>query len=73
MSGVGNGYGAAMSIKAKLARKAVKTTARHTAHGTASKLKRSPARAATLLGLGAVIGGFTGWLIGRGVAPSASS
>lgn len=59
-----------MSIKAKLARKAVKTTAKHTAHGTASKLKRNPARAATLLGLGAAIGGFTGWLIGRTASPA---
>ncbi len=59
-----------MSIKAKLARKAVKTTAKHTAHGTASKLKRNPARAVTLLGLGAAIGGFTAWLIGRTTSPA---
>ena len=32
-------------IKTILARKAVKSTARHTAHGTASKLKRDPLRA----------------------------
>jgi len=61
-----------MSIKAKLARKAVKSTAKHTAHGTASKLKRNPARAATLLGLGAAVGGFTGWLIGRSASPAPS-
>lgn len=52
-------------IKKSLARKAVKSTARHTAHGTASKLRREPARAATLLGLGALAGGFTGWLVAR--------
>jgi membrane protein YqaA with SNARE-associated domain len=62
-----------MSIKAKLARKAVKTTARHTAHGTASKLKREPVRVTTLLGLGAAIGGLTGWLIGRSATPAPSS
>jgi hypothetical protein len=61
-----------MSIKAKLARKAVKTTAKHTAHGTASKLRRDPTRAATLLGLGAAIGAFTGWLIGRNASPAPS-
>ena len=55
------------SIKTKLARKAVKTTARHTAHGTASKLRGSPLRTGTLL----AVGGFTGFLVGRlsGQAP----
>jgi membrane protein YqaA with SNARE-associated domain len=52
-------------IKKSLARKAVKSTAKHTAHGTASKLRRDPLRATTLLGLGAVAGGFAGWLLGR--------
>jgi membrane protein YqaA with SNARE-associated domain len=61
-----------MSIKAKVARKAIESTAKHTAHGTASKLRRNPARAATLLGLGAAIGGFTGWLIGRSASPAPS-
>jgi hypothetical protein len=61
-----------MSIKAKLARKAVRSTAKHTAHGTASKFRRNPARAVTLLGLGAAIGGFTGWLIGRTASPGPS-
>lgn len=59
-----------MSIKAKLARKAVKTTAKHTARGTASKLKRNPVRAATLLGLGAAIGAVAGWLLGRTASPA---
>jgi len=36
------------AIKKTLARKAVKSTAKHTAHGTASKLKRNPVRATTL-------------------------
>jgi len=53
------------SIKKPLARKAVKSTAKHTAHGTVSKLKREPARAATLLGIGAVIGGLIGWTFAR--------
>jgi hypothetical protein len=53
------------SIKKALARKAVKSTAKHTAHGTASKLKREPLRAATLLGLGGLLGGVTAWLVAR--------
>lgn len=54
-----------MSIKQQLARKAVKTTAKHTAHGTASKLKRDPARTGTLLLLGCVLGLFAGWVAGK--------
>jgi hypothetical protein len=54
-----------MSVKTKLARKAVKTTAKHTAHGAFSKLERKPLRTVTLLTIGAAIGGFVGWLIGR--------
>ena len=40
---------------AALARKAVKTTAKHSARGTASKLKRDPVRAVTLLGVGGLV------------------
>jgi hypothetical protein len=54
-----------MALKTMLARKAVKTTAKHTARGTASKIKRDPMRATTLLGLGALIGAAAIWLIGR--------
>lgn len=54
-----------MAIKQKLARKAVKTTAKHSAHGAASKLKREPTRAATLLGAGLLIGGLVGWAVAR--------
>lgn len=54
-----------MSIKQKVARKAVKKTAKHTAHGTASKLRRTPVRSTTLLGLGAAVGLLAGWLLGR--------
>jgi hypothetical protein len=39
-------------IKSTLARKAVK----HTAHGTASKLKREPLRTTTLLAVGCAAG-----------------
>ncbi|MDX6604524.1 MAG: hypothetical protein QOF23_1033 [Solirubrobacterales bacterium] len=53
-------------IKKKLARRAVRSTAKHTVHGTASKLKRDPIRAAALLGIGAIIGAFGAWLLGRG-------
>jgi len=54
-----------MSVKTKLARQAVKTTAKHTAHGTLSKFERKPFRSITLLAAGAAIGGLVGWLIGR--------
>ena len=54
-----------MSVKTKLARKAVKTTAKHTAHGTFSKVERKPFRSLTLLAVGAGIGALVGWLIGR--------
>jgi len=53
------------AIKKTLARKAVKSTAKHTAHGTASKLKRNPVRATTLLGIGCLVGGIAGWLLTR--------
>ena len=57
------------SIKGKLARKAVKSTARRSAHGTASKLKREPIRAGTLFGVGCVVGIVADRLIGRRPAP----
>ncbi len=44
------------AIKNTLARKAVRATAKHSAHGTASRLRRDPVRAMTLLGLGGAIG-----------------
>jgi hypothetical protein len=54
-----------MALKSMLARKAVKTTAKHTARGTAAKLKRDPMRTGTLLGLGALIGAAAVWLLGH--------
>jgi hypothetical protein len=54
-----------MALKSTLARKAVKTTAKHSAHGAASKLKRDPVRTTTLLALGALLGGGAVWLGGR--------
>lgn len=51
-----------MALKNKIARKAVKTTAKHTAHGTASKLKRDPLRTTTLLALGGAVGLILGKL-----------
>jgi hypothetical protein len=53
-------------LKRALARKVVKSTARHTVHGTASKLSREPIRAAALLTVGGVAGGLAGWRLGRG-------
>lgn len=52
-------------VKGLLARKAVKSTARHTARGAASKAKRSPFRSLTLLGIGGAVGAAAGWLAGR--------
>jgi hypothetical protein len=53
------------SLKSTVVRKAAKTGAKHTAHGTASKLKRSPMRAGTLLAVGGGIGAVTGWAAAR--------
>jgi hypothetical protein len=64
------------SIKKAIARKAVKSTAKHTAHGTAAKLKRSPIRAALLVGVGCAAGIIAGWTLGRsasGHSPAAAS
>lgn len=60
------------SIKKTLARKAVKSTAKHTARGTASKLKRDPVRTTTLLGVGAAAGAVAGWALGRTATSGAS-
>lgn len=60
------------SIKKAIARKAVRSTAKHTAYGTASKLKRTPVRAVTLLGLGAVAGIVAGWVLGRTATSTAT-
>jgi hypothetical protein len=58
------------SIKKALARKAVKSTAKHTAHGTVAKLQREPLRATTLLAFGSLLGGLAGWLIAKSnIAP----
>jgi hypothetical protein len=57
-----------MSAKNTLARKAAKAAAKHTAHGTAAKLKRDPMRTATLLGLGGALGAVAGWMAGRNTA-----
>lgn len=57
------------SLKNKVARKAAKVGVKHTAHGTASKLKRSPMRATTLL----AVGGVLGFLAGRLATPSPSA
>jgi hypothetical protein len=58
------------SIKKAVARKAVKSTAKHTAHGSLSKLRRDPVRATSLLALGALLGALAGWMLGRSGASS---
>lgn len=60
------------AIKKSLTRKAAKVAARHTAHGTASKLRREPMRTVTLLGLGSAIGAAAGWMAGRNATGPAS-
>jgi len=52
-------------LKSTLVRKAARTGAKHTAHGAASKLKRRPFRAGTLLAVGGGIGAVTGWAAAR--------
>jgi len=61
------------AIKSTLARKAVKATAKHTARGTASKLKRDPMRVATLLGLGGAVGAVAGWAAARATGTASVS
>ncbi|HEY6730256.1 MAG TPA: hypothetical protein VI039_04440 [Solirubrobacterales bacterium] len=61
------------SIKSTIARKAVKTTAKHSARGAAAKAKRNPMRALTLLGIGVAVGFVAGRVLcsaGRGTQPS---
>jgi hypothetical protein len=61
------------SIKKTLTRQAVKTTARHSARGTASKLRRDPVRAVTLLSLGGALGALAGWVAGRSAGAASVS
>jgi hypothetical protein len=56
------------TLKGAIARKAAKAGVKHTAHGTVSKLKRSPMRTTSLL----VLGGIVGFLAGRLATPSSS-
>ena len=60
------------SLKSTIARKAAKATVKHTAHGTASKLKREPMRAGTLLAVGGAVGALIGWLAARDGGASTS-
>ncbi|HVO55299.1 MAG TPA: hypothetical protein VMT37_12890 [Solirubrobacterales bacterium] len=54
-----------MSVKQKIARKAVKSTAKHSAHGTAAKMRRRPLRTTTLLAAGGALGALVGWIAAR--------
>lgn len=60
-------------IKRFIARKAVKSTAKHTAHGTVAKLRRDPVRTTTLLGIGCVAGGVAGWTLARAAGGAQSA
>jgi hypothetical protein len=61
------------SLKSTIVRKAAKSGAKHTAHGTASKLKRQPFRAGALLLVGGAFGAAAGWLAARNTAAPAPS
>jgi hypothetical protein len=52
-------------IKRKMAGKAAKATAKHTAHGAASKLKRDRMRTGTLLVFGLAVGFVLGRVSGN--------
>jgi hypothetical protein len=60
-------------IRKTLARKAAKAAAKHTAYGTAAKLKRDPVCAVTLLGVGGAVGATAGWAAGRSATGAASA
>ena len=60
------------SIKKAIARKAVKSTAKHSARGAVSKVRRDPARAVTLLGVGCIAGLGAGWALGRAATGAAA-
>ena len=60
------------SLKSRFVHKAAKSGAKHTAHGAASKLKRKPMRAGTLLLIGGAVGALAGWLAARGSTASTS-
>jgi hypothetical protein len=62
-----------LSIKKALARRAVAKTAKHSARGTASKLKREPLRAGTLLAVGCAMGALGAWLLLRAGSPGAAT
>ena len=60
------------SIQKTLTLKAAKAAAKHSAHGTALKLRREPVRAVTLLGVGGALGALAGWMAGRTATGTAS-
>jgi ferric-dicitrate binding protein FerR (iron transport regulator) len=60
------------SLKSTVVRKAAKSSAKHTAHGAASKLKRKPMRAGALLLIGGAFGAVAGWFAARSTAAPAS-
>jgi hypothetical protein len=55
----------APALKKTVARKAIKSTAKHSAHGALAKARREPIRAVTLLGVGCLAGGVAGWVAAR--------
>lgn len=60
-------------LKKRAARKGAKMTVRHTLRGAASKTRRKPVRAGSLLSLGALIGAGVTWAAvtrGRGRRPA---
>ncbi len=60
------------SPKSLIRRKAAKAVVTHTAHGALAKVRRRPARTASLLTAGALLGAAVGFLLGRRTAPTPS-
>jgi hypothetical protein len=56
------------NLKRTMARKAARATVRHTAHGVSAKVQRKPLRSASLLSVGALVGGAAAWLAARRIA-----
>lgn len=55
------------NLKRLIGIKAAKATARHSAHGLASKAQRKPLRSASLLAAGIALGLGAGFAAGRGL------
>ena len=60
------------TVQRRAAKKAAKALVRHSAHGVVAKVERKPARAASLLVAGLLVGSGAGWLAGRKASAGSS-